>query len=152
MKTHLKDSAFALFIKGQSIRSIAKQLNLSKSTVERWSRRELWVDARDRIHHQLVEDSVSKTINSGSDKLSTAINTLYDEILSDVSMLKIAREQGYASKIRKRIVNSLLSTSLAVSRMELCHLDYLKAQQRFVEVEIARLELESTVIKMKNIC
>ena len=60
MKAHLKDQAFALFIKHNSLRSIAKSLKVSRSTIERWSRSERWMEARPQTANGVLLPPASK--------------------------------------------------------------------------------------------
>lgn len=47
MKTaQTRQEAFALFLRGASLRGVAATLGIGRSTVERWSQREQWVEQR----------------------------------------------------------------------------------------------------------
>ena len=54
MKTaDFRNDCFALFLKGKSLRAIASEKNVSRSALERWSRKESWVDQRAIYYHEL---------------------------------------------------------------------------------------------------
>ena len=60
VKAEVRHQAFALFLKGYSLRKISTELQVSRSTVERWSIQDQYVSNR-RHNHERVLDEIRAT-------------------------------------------------------------------------------------------
>jgi uncharacterized protein YjcR len=93
--------AFGLFLAGHSLRTIAAQLGLSRSTVERFSRREQWVDQRAVTWHQRKQARISEHIQESKHSSMALSGFIFDQMMNEIGWYKAVAKGDAPRKARK---------------------------------------------------
>ena len=80
IKAAVKKKALALFLRGYSIRQIAQKVDISRSTLERWSTRESWVENCDAFQHEALRISAKAVLHQDIGGLIEASDIAQSEL------------------------------------------------------------------------
>jgi len=99
MKTAVfRNECFALFLKGMSLRSISAEKGVSRSALERWSRRYAWVDQRSIYWHELRERTLKDHYKDDVRQRLDLAKKAFDAMMLAYSEIRLVAE----GKIPKR--------------------------------------------------
>ena len=93
MKAREKMRAFALFLEGNTLRSISKKVRVHRSTIERWSKSGKWVQMRKDAWNKKTSVITKKYLSR-----STEFNSTIKDELSGILIAAVGQFQAYISR------------------------------------------------------
>lgn len=118
MSANRRNEAFHLFCSGLSLRKVAESLGVHRSTTERWSAEERWVERREQIWQQAREESLMASQCTYKIKLDAVYDSVQTLLLEAVAERRMYM-QGRLSRRKMRISNQMfLSFAKAYAEIE----------------------------------
>lgn len=117
MKTEKKKRAFALILDGYSIRQVAKEVGVHRSTVERWSKQEDWQVAKVIRHDKLIQEMRAEMNNPVSKKLLTITASLFDTLEHAIAENRLFIQGKISKRNKKFNYSDICNIALAVSKL-----------------------------------
>ena len=132
-----KKKAFALFLRGFSIRQIAQKIEISRSTIERWSTREEWCENRDAFQHEAQRITAKRLLDEDPKRFYDSTLIAVDELRRSFIAITAARNRRYTNKTVKRLFRDALRHIVLYDRLVNAEFKYL--QQRKTAEEILQM-------------
>ncbi len=149
LKAKDKKQSFALFLRGYSIRQIAKKTGISRSTIERWSRIEEWVNSRESFQYESQRQAAKEMLTEDPTKLARASIILADEVVISIKAIELARQRHYSQKtISKSLKTALRNVKLYI---KLFNLERSYIEQRKIVEDVEKMYLDRTKENQKKI-
>jgi len=98
VQANVREAIRALFLQGRSIRWLANDFGVSRSTIERWSVREGWVRERSQTMKR-IRDDYSKQL---SIKMNERRDNISGKILDHLKAIQLELELYRMGKIRRQ--------------------------------------------------
>jgi transposase len=140
IKAAVKKKALALFLRGYSIRQIAQKVDISRSTLERWSTRESWVENRDAFQHEALRVSAKAVLHQDIGGLIKASDIALSELKYSFSLVEVARNRRYSSKTVRRLFRNTVEQVKIFTKLFEAQNNYLAQRKMMEDIEKASQE------------
>lgn len=109
MKAEKKNQARHLFFQGKTLRQAAKEVGVSKSSTERWSREEGWVEQRQLLEYEARDKFIRENLKWYYANVLKVTDTAY-RVMMDGLVERELVSQGKLAKGRLKVTNQVLLT------------------------------------------
>ncbi|MBC7457480.1 MAG: helix-turn-helix domain-containing protein [Bdellovibrionaceae bacterium] len=130
-----RDKTFALFLRGYSIREIAKKTGYSRSTIERYSVKQEWVKNRELFQYESKRKAAQLMLAEDPSKLSKVSIQMADELILSMRAIGVARNRRYSQKTVSRLFIDALKNVRLYLRLTDVEGRYLEQRKAAEEVE-----------------
>lgn len=104
MKAHLKNEARHSFFQGKTLVQVAEAIGISKSTAERWSREEQWVEQRALFEYEARDKYIRENYRAYYMNTTSAANLAF-RVMTEALAERQLMSQGKLAKRRMKFSN-----------------------------------------------
>lgn len=137
IKAEQKKKCLALFLRGYSIRQIAQKVDVSRSTLEKWSVRESWVENRDAFQNESQRIAAKAMLQHDIQKLVQAGEIAMTELTHSFNLINAARNRRYSAKTVRRLQRNAINQAKIFSKLFDAQTLYLDQRKTIEEIEKA---------------